>query len=216
MFLAPSPPPSPLKGEGNNDHLLTERGIQNTSLTPAEVRILIRAGALDSLRGDQTRPELLLLLELRERGFDPGNISLPRLPEYPPAERFRAEEETLGFFTSTHPLSFWREEISRIPHCPARELEKKVGQAVTLIGIQITRKDVLSGRGEPMSFVTFEDETGLVETVLFPGVFRRDGYLLYSPGPFAIRGKVEEEFGAVTVNVQGLRLLTKTRKPKTR
>ncbi|MDD5224456.1 MAG: DNA polymerase III subunit alpha, partial [bacterium] len=215
---SPSPSPFPLpaldgasKGEGNKNYPAEE----HTFVTPAEVRVLIRAGALDSLRGDQTRPELLLFLELRERGASPEKISLPRLPEYPAAERFRAEEETLGFFTSTHPLSFWREEISRIPHCPARELEEKVGQAVTLVGIQITRKDVLSAKGEPMSFVTFEDETGLAETVLFPGVFRRDGYLLYSPGPFAVHGKVEEEFGAVTVNVRGLKLLTKARKPKT-
>ena len=184
-------------------------------VSPSEVRILIRAGALDSLRGEHTRPELLLLLELRERGFTPERTSLPRLREYPPEEMLRAEHEILGFFTSTHPLSFWREEISRIPHCRARELEGKIGQTVTLVGIQITRKDVLSGRGEPMSFVTFEDETGLVETVLFPGVFRKDGYLLYSPGPFAFCGKVEEEFGAVTVNVQELKLLTKARRPKT-
>ena len=178
-------------------------------VSPEDGKILVRAGALDSIRGPRTRPELILLLELRERGNFSRPGHLPRLREYDLRERLKDEYELLGFFTSRHPIRLFAEEVSRTPHVPAREIERHVGKPATLIGIQITRKDVPTRRGEPMSFVTFEDETGLIETVLFPDVFRKRRHLLYSPGPFIIRGLVEEEFGAVTVTVKELGLLGK-------
>jgi error-prone DNA polymerase len=55
-----------------------------------------------------------------------------------------------------------------------------------------------------MQFATFDDGDGLVETVLFPDVYRRRGHILFDQGPFLIRGKVEEEFGAITVTVTHL------------
>jgi hypothetical protein len=40
--------------------------------------------------------------------------------------------------------------------------------------------------------------------VLFPDIYRSRGHVLFDQGPFVFRGKVEEEFGAVTVSVTGL------------
>jgi DNA polymerase III alpha subunit len=55
-----------------------------------------------------------------------------------------------------------------------------------------------------MEFATFDDGDGLIETVLFPRVYRERGHVLFDPGPFIFRGKVEEEFGAVTVTITHL------------
>jgi hypothetical protein len=55
-----------------------------------------------------------------------------------------------------------------------------------------------------MEFATFDDGEGLIQTVLFPDVYRARGHVLFDQGPFLFRGKVEEEFGAVTVTVLGL------------
>ena len=55
-----------------------------------------------------------------------------------------------------------------------------------------------------MQFATFDDGEGLIETVLFPDVYRERGHVLFDQGPFIFRGKVEEEFGAVTVTITQL------------
>jgi DNA polymerase III alpha subunit len=55
-----------------------------------------------------------------------------------------------------------------------------------------------------MQFATFDDGSGLIETVLFPEVHRTRGHVLFDQGPFVFRGKVEAEFGAVTVTVTHL------------
>ena len=55
-----------------------------------------------------------------------------------------------------------------------------------------------------MEFATFDDGDGLIETVLFPQVYREQGHVLFDQGPFIFRGKVEEEFGAVTLTVTHL------------
>ncbi len=55
-----------------------------------------------------------------------------------------------------------------------------------------------------MEFATFDDGDGLIETVLFPRVYRERGHVLFDQGPFMFRGKVEEEFGAITVTMTHL------------
>jgi hypothetical protein len=40
--------------------------------------------------------------------------------------------------------------------------------------------------------------------VLFPDVYRARGHVLFDEGPFLFRGRVEEEFGAVTLTVTHL------------
>jgi DNA polymerase III alpha subunit len=67
-----------------------------------------------------------------------------------------------------------------------------------------TAKPVHTLKDEPMEFATFDDGHGLIETVLFPDVYRDRGHVLFDQGPFIFRGKVEEEFGAVTVTITKL------------
>ncbi|MFH1681519.1 MAG: hypothetical protein ABIH26_12875, partial [Candidatus Eisenbacteria bacterium] len=63
--------------------------------------------------------------------------------------------------------------------------------------------------GDVMLFLTLEDEFDLVECTLFPGVFRRFIAEARGPGPFAVEGTIEEQYGARTVNVQRLDSLAK-------
>jgi DNA polymerase III alpha subunit len=72
-------------------------------------------------------------------------------------------------------------------------------------------KPVHTLRDEPMEFATFDDGEGLIEAVLFPGVYREHGHILFDQGPFIFRGKVEEEFGAVTLTVTHLERLDRAR-----
>jgi|GEM_PF-4351514 len=55
-----------------------------------------------------------------------------------------------------------------------------------------------------MQFVTFEDETATCECVLFPDAYRRFVRYLGWKEAFAVRGTVQEEYGAVTVIVDSI------------
>jgi DNA polymerase III alpha subunit len=72
-------------------------------------------------------------------------------------------------------------------------------------------KPVYAKTNEPMEFATFDDGHGLIEAVLFPDVYRERGHVLFDQGPFILRGKVEEEFGAVTLTVMQMDRLERVR-----
>ena len=82
-----------------------------------------------------------------------------------------------------------------------------VGKLVTCVGMLTTAKPVHTIKDEPMEFVTFDDGTGLIETVIFPDVYRKVVALLFGSGPYVMRGKVEESYGAVTLTVTALERL---------
>jgi hypothetical protein len=47
----------------------------------------------------------------------------------------------------------------------------------------------------------------LIETVFFPRVYDKYCYMLNKSRPYVLKGKVEEDFGAVTLTVEGVKYL---------
>jgi DNA polymerase III alpha subunit len=190
-----------------------------TGLAPSDLRALIKVGALDSIAGNWTRPMMLWVVDSKdaEDAKDAGDrkdgleatllsisssassapsapsASVPRLKDYSPDRRRREEYATLGFITDEHPMQLHAEWLA----C-------HVSEHVLVAGMLTTAKPVHTITDEPMEFATFDDGAGLIETVLFPQVFRERGHVLFDQGPFIIRGKVEEEFGVVTLTVTHL------------
>jgi len=68
----------------------------------------------------------------------------------------------------------------------------------------VTQKEVWTKEGLAMSFLTFEDETALYETVIFPKVYEKYNRLLFDQRPLWVSGWVVEEWGAVSVEVEGV------------
>jgi DNA polymerase III alpha subunit len=131
-------------------------------------------------------------------------LAVPLLREYPAERRRREEYAALGFTTDCHPMHLYTEDLRRFRICRTSELHRHVGKNVLLAGLLTTAKPVHTITDEPMEFATFDDGEGLVEVVLFPEVFRARGHMLFDKGPFIFRGKVEEEFGAITVTLTHL------------
>jgi DNA polymerase III alpha subunit len=186
-----------------------------TGIGPADLRALIKVGALDSIAGDWTRPMLLWLVDSTAEcvrapedaagdWFDHLPPAVPVLREYAPERRRREEHAAMGFITDAHPMQLHADELRRFRLCPSTELHRHVGRHVLAAGMLTTAKPVHTLEDEPMEFATFDDGYGLVETVLFPDVYRERGHVLFDQGPFIFRGKVEEEFGVVTLTVTHL------------
>ena len=184
-----------------------------TSLDRSEIETLIRCGGCDGF--ELTRPEMLWRLACRceqpeESDLFPNAGGLddlvPRLPEYPLEERCRIEEEIFGFPVSRHPLELLP---PRLFHgvTSAREMAGKGGRKIRMLGRAIAYKRVpveKRGRREWMKFLSLEDLTGTFEAILFPKCYRRYAEHTLTAGPYLLSGRVEEDHGVCSLNVNTL------------
>jgi len=130
-------------------------------------------------------------------------IDVPR-PSFPPEnERNRLQREfaALGFLCHGHPMALYTDSLKKLRIVKAKDLPYFVNRHVRVAGILITGKVVHTRHGEPMEFLTFEDDTGLIETTFFPKAYRRFSTIIGGNRPFILHGKVEEDFGVVTMTV---------------
>jgi error-prone DNA polymerase len=179
----------------------------------ADLRVLIRSGALDSIAEGCTRPQLFFRCQNidREEGFGFIPPAPPAVGDYPARVKLRDEVETLGLMVSRHPLEIFRGRVQTLadrhrlaPLIRSPDIPRHRGEKVWIAGILVTGKEVATKKREPMIFVSFEDESSVFETVLFPDSFRRHYPLLDDGWAFLIHGRVEEDLGALAISVERL------------
>jgi error-prone DNA polymerase len=173
---------------------------------------LIRAGAFDELCPESSRAAVLWKFALfrkrrsgrhRERKLFTSMSDIPE-PVFPPedqVQRLRNEFSALGFLSDCHPVHLYADRLKGQNIVKACDMHRFKGKSVQLAGFLITGKVVHTKHGDPMEFLTFEDDTGLVETVFFPEAYRRFCAVVDKTHLFILSGKVEEDFGACTLTV---------------
>ncbi len=180
-----------------------------------EARALINCGALDALNPGGNRASLLWELacwlkskrpkaaapSLFDRSEAAGQCR-PLLPAENERERLRREFSVLGFLCDRHPMELFAEPLQKRRTVRAVDLPRFIGRQVRLAGWLITGKVVSTKKGDPMEFLTFEDETGIVETTFFPEAYRRFCHIIDRQRPYLLTGKVEEDWGALTLTVE--------------
>jgi DNA polymerase-3 subunit alpha len=78
-----------------------------------------------------------------------------------------------------------------------------IGKRITTIGYKVTLKPTGTSKGESMFFGTFLDRQGeFIDTVHFPPVAKQ--FPVSGWGLFKITGRVMEEFGAITIEVESI------------
>ena len=87
----------------------------------------------------------------------------------------------------------------------AVDIEKNGNRKIDLIGWPITQKEVWTKDGLTMSFLSFEDETAIYETVIFPQIYERYNRLLFTQEPLLVSGKVVDDHGALIIEVEKVR-----------
>jgi error-prone DNA polymerase len=180
--------------------------LNRMKLDLAQTKLLIKAGCFDSIAGELTRPALLWQLFAAQATKLPGYLPIP--PEYSFQQKLYYELALLGFPLSCHPLDLFKDLLTEIPHIMAKDLAQHVGEDVTLIGWLVTEKIISTKKGEPMEFITLEDQTGLYDATVFPNTYRQYCHLLATNQAYIVTGLVEAQFSTVTLTVKELRLLT--------
>ena len=172
----------------------------------AQTKLLIKAGCLDSIAGDLTRPALLWRLLASQASISPSCVPVPEAYSF---QKSLAHELTLfGFPLQCHPLDVLREAYKDSHRIVAKDLPSHIGKDVTLIGWLLTEKIVSTKKGDPMEFMTLEDQTAMYDATVFPQTYRQYCHLLATNQAYMITGLVEEQFSTITVTVRTLRLLS--------
>ncbi len=158
---------------------------------------LIAAGACDSVESGCTRPQLFWKMRCTYRKH--GGEKPPPLKQYSARQLLAAQYRMLGFLTGCHPVTLVQNPVRQ--SVKIDELRRHVNRNVCFLGWCITSKTVSTRLGESMQFVTFEDQTGLCECVLFPDVYQKFVHKLGWHEAFVVRGKVTLDRGALVVEV---------------
>ncbi len=212
--------------------------LRRVPIDPSDARLLIRAGVFDGVgfgangRPAGAAPDLairprlhwrLAEWETKTEGrrsaarslFPPALGPLPEPRSYDEKHLLRDEADTLGFLVSRHPLTLYRWPLlalRRSGTIPVRAtaLKEHVGRRVVTIGWLITGKVVTTKDDEPMEFISFEDTTAIYETTFFPRVYERFCRMLTTARPYVLRGRIEEDFGALAMTVEDVEFLDRT------
>jgi DNA polymerase-3 subunit alpha/error-prone DNA polymerase len=187
--------------------------LQRVRPDDSEARALINCGALDGFCPAGNRAGLMWELAQwqKKRSAVSANQSLfndtegylapPQLPDTDELERLRREFMVLGFLCDCHPMTLYRKELERLGPVKAVQLSHFIGKRIRFAGWLVTGKRVQTRHGDTMEFLTFEDETGIVETTFFPKTYERFCHMVDRNRPYVLAGKVEVDWGAITLTV---------------
>ncbi|MCL2244586.1 MAG: DNA polymerase III subunit alpha [Treponema sp.] len=140
-----------------------------------------------------------------------GTITEKTAKQYSRADEDRELQEeyrALGFLRNIHPLALWKDDVLAVKNrVKALHIGDYTGRNVKMAGWPVTQKDVWTKDGLTMCFLSLEDETALYETVVFPQIYERYSKLLFDQQPLLVYGKVTNDQGAISLEVQRIELL---------
>jgi error-prone DNA polymerase len=172
------------------------------SLSLPEAENLVLCGALDEWK--IPRPSLVWLCRnLRPAGSMFGDpVRYPDLPDYSWEKKLEYEYNVLGFICGGHPLLFLKQQKEFRPCLDLASLDSRIDEEIQAAGLGLTARSYSTSRGQVMGFMTIEDETGVAEVTLRSDVYAAHRRIIYSQGPFRIRGTVRRRYGDVSIEAE--------------
>ncbi len=181
--------------------------VDRTELRRDEQRALAEAGALNAF--GLTRRSALWQVEKagRPRGpllrEDEPEAEASPVPEMDLGQRLESDILLTGVTTGTHPLYLHREVLDARGVARATDLPRLGdGARVRVAGAVICRQR--PGTAAGFLFLTLEDETGLVNVIVRPDLFRREREVLVSGPLLEVDGLLQAQDG-LSVRAQAVR-----------
>lgn len=183
---------------------------------------LIRAGALDSLGDRHALLEVMdqlvsissMHFEAKESGqltFFGGRqgmqeeIHLPQLDlneEFARREKLGWERELIGLYVSDHPLSPLTDQLKEITTHFSSELSMvQPGERVRVAGLVSSLRSFQTKRGKTMAFAAVEDTQGVIDLVIFPGVWDKVAGIMPMDKLVIVEGRLDAQSGEAKVLV---------------
>jgi error-prone DNA polymerase len=137
--------------------------------------------------------------------FDERPVDLPAASL---GEHVVADYAALGLSLKAHPVAFFREELGarRILTSAQHWDQRLAGRRVTVAGLVLVRQRPGTAKG--VIFLTLEDETGIVNVVVWPKVFEANRRVVMTAQFLAVQGKIQREGLVIHVVAEQLTDLT--------
>ncbi|AEE45870.1 error-prone DNA polymerase [Cellulomonas fimi] len=185
--------------------------VRRVRLSTAQLEALATAGALDSLGG--TRREALWAAgALAQEGPDtlPGvsvGVAAPMLPGLSDVEAATADVWATGVSVDSYPTQFVREGLDaagvlRVVDAYSHE----TGRRVAVAGVVTHRQR--PGTAGGVTFLSLEDETGLLNIVCSAGLWQRFRRVARTSRALVVRGRLERSDGATNLVAEHLGVLS--------
>ncbi|MAY19683.1 MAG: error-prone DNA polymerase [Erythrobacteraceae bacterium] len=173
---------------------------ERARLSPAHIERLASADAFTSLQLSRRQalwdarsliagPDLPLFRAAAER--DEGAERTPtRLPQMPLSEEVVADYQTTRLSLKAHPMAFLRPQLAERGFVRACDLrERKFRSMVHVAGVVLIRQRPGSAKG--VCFITLEDETGVINLVVWPDLKEKQRRVVMGARLMEVRGRVE-------------------------
>jgi error-prone DNA polymerase len=180
---------------------------RRTNLGRSVIATLADAGAFESLAGDRRAAVWQSLAQEKNPAEMPllegmaDEESIPdELMPMSKLEEVYADYNTTGLSLKAHPISFVRRELNEKRCVSASELaDLRDGRHVRVAGLVLLRQRPGTAKG--ITFVTIEDETGSINLVLFPAVWKRFFKVARISNAWLVDGKLENRKGVIHILV---------------
>lgn len=176
-------------------------------LRTPQLESLATAGALESL-GVERREALWAAGALAQEGPDtlPGvavGITAPQLPGMSEVELAVADVWATGVSVGSYPTQYVRDGLVAAGVLTVREaFEHEVGRRVAVAGVVTHRQR--PGTAQGVTFLSIEDETGLLNVICTAGLWRRFRTVARSSAAMVVRGRLERADGATNLLAEHL------------
>jgi error-prone DNA polymerase len=181
---------------------------QRAGLRPETLVRLAQADAFGSLGLDR-RQAAWAVKDLREANPLPLFAHLdhsdaarkePHLPLMSQGEQVVADYKTIRLSLKDHPVHLLRNRLAARGVRPTGDLlDVPDGSRITIAGVVLARQR--PGTAKKVMFITLEDETGVANLVVFPGVYENNRRPVLTARLMAVTGKVEKSDGVIHVIV---------------
>jgi DNA polymerase-3 subunit alpha len=193
---------------------------------------LIRSGAMDSLGA---REQLLATMDdaitsaqkmghhrsVGQSGLFGGSAAargfhreLREADPWAEHDRLAGEYATLGYYVSGHPLSKYADRLRELRAVSLGTMEgRRAGEEIAVAGIVVAIRQMRSKRGARWAILSLQDETGMVEVLVFPEAFSKLEAVLKSGAMLFMRGRVNVEEAGTRLAATEARLIEDVAEP---
>ena len=173
---------------------------ERAALSPALVERLASADCFNSLgltrrqalwdaRSLIAAPDLPLFAAMAQRD-EGAEREITRLPQMPLSEEVVTDYQTQRLSLKAHPLAFLRADLAERGFIRASDLRsRKYRSAVQVAGVVLIRQRPGSAKG--VCFITLEDESGVVNLVIWPDLMEKQRKVIMSARLIEVKGRVE-------------------------
>jgi len=198
--------------------------VNHKGMTKKAIESLTKSGALDCLSVDRATilknmeslldhnrqihqknaNQTSLFMELSET----PNFQLVPGDPLPLRQKLTWEKELLGVYVSGHPLDSYKEKIQEKGVTIHKILEQGIDKKEIVLACHIDEiRVIITTKNQQMAFVKISDHTGVMETVIFPDLYKESRGFLKDGNLIVIRGSVSIRNGEKSIIVDKLKEL---------